>query len=634
MIPDGPQKVLIGRVADALHSGQYQAAAQLVADWHTELTGMVAPVNTKADQDVILTLLLRWCLEHDGYEEAAQLLWGPTLFDSRPESTRRVWKAFETQDLILLMGAGSMSKSYSMGVRLFLEWLRDPEFTTVRLVGPSEKHLEDNLFSHIVTLHQQSTIPLPGVVGKLFIGLDPRNRKSSISGVVIPLGQKKAAKLQGTKRIQRKVEHPLFGKTSRMFIFLDEIANIPKGIWRDIDNLMTGMGSTKGLQKIMGAFNPTEQQDEVGVRCEPVDGWQMFDADTDFEWVSARGWFVVRLDATRCENVIQRKEIFPGLQTFEGLEMVAKNAGGIDSPGYWSMGRGCFPPTGTPMSVIPAGLLLDIRADVIWYERPEPVGGVDLAFEGGDTAIFCKGSFGLASGIKLLPSLAHPLGRTIMFKNRRGDNAPRYLLVAEALIPMPKGDTIVMKEEVLRLARQFSIKPEYLAIDKTGNGQGTFDMVRHEYGEVVGVNYTEGCGNQRIMVEDHAPADELYERINSELMFATRKWIEFGYLKVAPGFPTEHVFPQLSGRRYKARGKKSAVEPKPVYASRNQGKSPDEADGFTLMLHAARKASGFVPGMMLENSTESLPGDDEVDDEFSRGNARIDVTNRYEDLDA
>lgn len=630
MLAEGYQKKLVSAVAAKLHSGNFFDAAKLVAAWFKETTGQSLSVATKDEATSVLTLLLHWCLNNDGFEDAAQMLWGPNLFDPRPDSTRRIWRAFEKQKLILLMGAGSMSKSYSMGVRLFLEWVRDPEYTTVQVVGPSEKHLEMNLFSHLVTLHQQSTIPLPGEIGKLFIGLDPRNRKSSISGVVIPLGTSKAGKLQGSKRITRKKPHPIFGTSSRMYIFLDEIANIPKGIWRDIDNLMTGMG--EGEQKLIGAFNPTEQQDEVGVRCEPVNGWQMFDPDADYEWVSARGWFVVRLDALKCENVIQRKVVYTGLQTYEGFNILVKNSGGLDSPGYWSMGRGCFPPIGVPMSVIPAGLLADLRADVIWYDRPTPCGGVDLALEGSDTAIFAKGSFGLAAGVRLLPSLAHPNGRTIMFKNKRGSNAPRYLLLAEAMIPMPKGDSIAMKNEILRLAKSFSIAPEWLAVDRTGNGQGAVDLLRYEYGAVIGVNFTEGCGKTRIMAEDHAPADELYERINSELWFATRKFIEFGYLKIAPGFPTEQVFSQLSGRRYKARGKKSAVEPKPAYASRNQGKSPDEADAFTLLVHAARKGSGHVPGMSPENSVEHMEGLD-IDDPAFRNGVRIDASNRWENLE-
>lgn len=624
MLPENsPQKKLVDVVSRQLHSGSYFEGAKSVAEWFAETTkGAVPPTNTKAQADELLGILLHWLLDNDGYEEAAQLLWGPMQFDPRPESTRRVWAAFESSNFTLLMGAGSMSKSYSMGVRLFLEWVRDPQYTTIKVLGPSEQHLEDNLFTHLVQLHRGSTIPLPGQIGKLFIGLDSRERKSSITGVVVPLGKKAAGRLQGVKRMNRKKEHPKFGKQTRMFIFLDEIANIPKGIWRDIDNQITN-SSGNGL-KIVGAFNPTDQQDEVGIRTEPPTGWSMFDPENDHEWVSTRGWRVVRLDAARCENVLAKRVVYPGLQTYEGFQMLIKNSGGMDSPGYWSMGRGCFPPTGVPMSIIPAGLLANFKAEFIWVDRPEPCGAVDLAFLGGDTAVFVKGSYGLASGVKFLPSLLHPEGRTLMFKNHRGINAPKNVVQAEVLLKLPKGDTVAIEHEILRIARSFSIKPEWLCVDKTGNGMGVFDLLRHDFGEVTGLNFFESASETRIMVEDLDTAKNLYDRANSELWFALRKFIEFEYCKLSPSFDTEELYPQLTGRRFRMTGKKSHVEKKDDYQSRSNGKSPDEADALTLLIHGVRKASGFVPGMAVENSTEDLEND--------RSDVRIDVTNKFEDL--
>jgi hypothetical protein len=624
LAPNSPQKRLVKVVSPLLHAGEYFQAAKIVANHFEQISQVEMPTATKPEADAVLTLLLQWLLNNNGLEEAAQLLWGPNMFDPRPESTQRVWKAFEENNFILLMGAGSMSKSYSMAVKLFLEWLRDPEHTTVKVLGPSEQHLEDNLFTHLVSLHRGSTIPLPGQVNQLFIGLDPRERKSSISGVVIPLGKKAAGRLQGVKRANRKVPHPVFGKTFRMFIFLDEIANIPPGIWRDIDNLITG-SSGDGL-KIIGAFNPTNQNDEVGARTEPPAGWSMFDPDVEFEWVSTRGWKVVRLDAARCENVLQRKLVFPGLQTYEGFQMVIRNSGGMDSPGYWSMCRGCFPPTGVPMSIIPSGLLADVKAEILWYDHPTPVGAVDLAFNGSDKAIFIKGSFGPASGIRLPPSLLHPEGRTIMFKNAAGNAVLRDIVLAETMLVMPKGDTVEQAAEVMRIARIYNIRPDCLCVDRTGHGQGTYDMLRHNFGEVIGVNYSESASESKVMQEDHDIAKELYVRIHSELWFATRKFIEFGYLKLALGFSTEELFPQLTGRRFRAMGKKSKVEEKDDYKSRANGKSPDEADTITLLVQVVRRAFSFIPGMVSENSRSGYDDDDLSD-------VRIDVTNRTDDLD-
>lgn len=629
MLPEGPQKQLVNDVSALLHEDKPFDAAKLVAEWVRSTGAKVPDPTKKADAYTLLNILLHYCLNNDGFEDAAMMLWGPTQFDPRPRGTKRVWSAFDTQNFILLMGAGKQSKSFSMAVRLFLEWIRDPEFTTVKVLGPSEQHLEDNLFSHLVALHKASTIPLPGEVGKLFIGIDSRSRKGSITGVVIPLGKKAAGRLQGVARIRRKKPHPVFGETSRLYVFLDEIANIPVGIWRDVDNLMSNLSDDSGL-KIIGAFNPTDQNDEVGQRCEPPFGWPSFDPDKHFEWLSNRGWFVVRLDAKYSENVMAGKVIFPGLQTLEGFNQIIRNSGGMDTPGYWSMARGCFPPLGTVLSIIPPGMLNEFKAEFLWYDNPRPCGGVDLALEGGDSARFASGKWGMATGVRYPPTLQHPNGHTIMFKNEKGRAYPRFALQLDKIFLLPKGDTVAMKTEIVRLAKSLGITPEWLVVDRTGNGAGVHDLMKYEWGVgVVGVNFSEGASETRIMVEDSDVANKLYDRIQSELMFALRKFIEFGYLKGMPSLETSELYPQLTGRLFRATGKFSKVEPKPDYKSRNQGKSPDDADAVSLLVHAVRKASGVVLGMSSENT---LAGSD--DDYYDTSNeVRIDITNRFSELD-
>jgi hypothetical protein len=627
---DCEQRELVNNVSTLLHEEKLFEAARLVADWVGECAGKrVKQPSDKAEAYQLLNILLHWLLDNNGMEEAAQMLWGPTQFDPRPNSTQRVWKAFDDHNFILLMGAASMSKSFSMAVRLFLEWIRDPEYTTIKVLGPSEQHLEDNLFSHLVTLHKGSTIPLPGTVGKLFIGMDSRSRKGSITGVVIPLGKKAAGRLQGVKRVPRKKAHPIFGKLSRMFVFLDEIANIPIGIWRDIDNIL-GSSSQEGL-KVIGAFNPTDRSDPVGERCEPPFGWQSFDADKHHEWMSTRQWFVVRLDAALCENVVAGREIFAGLQTLEGFNRIISNNGGTNSANYWSMARGCFPPLGTIMSLIPTGMLNNFKGEFIWYEKPKPAGGVDLALEGSDTAKFAHGEWGLATGIKYPPSLQHPNGLTIMFKNAKGKAYPRYALQLKQIFLLPKGDTVAMKKSVQELAQRLGITPEWLAVDRTGNGAGVHDLLKFEWGiGCIGVNFSESAGDQKIMVEDSGTAKELYDRAQTELWFAAKKFLEFEYLKGVFGLETTELFLQLTGRLYEANGKMSKVEKKADYRSRHQGKSPDDAEAVTLLVCACRKASGVTLGMRSENT---VGADEDDGDYYEDSGPRCDVTNSFSHID-
>lgn len=570
---------------------------------------------------------------------AAKILWTSTQFTPEPQCTKDVWELFETSSQGLIMGSGSMSKSYGMGVRLFLEYIRDPEFTTIKVIGPSEDHLETNLFSHITGLHRTAKLPMPGEVGELFIGLSRRDQLSSIKGVVIPVGKvKKAGRIQGAKRRSRPTPHKLFGALSRLFIFMDEVENIPGGIWSDVDNILSNIdeeGTVSGF-KIFGAYNPSDQTLEVGKRAEPPFGWNAFDMEKHFKWKSTRGWDVLRLDGERCENVVQGKVIYPGLQTRAGLEAIARNSGGRQSAGYFTMGRGAYPPSGVELTIIPPGLLAKMRGKFIWYESPTPVGAADLALEGGANAVFTLGKWGRASGILFPPSLEHPLGRRYLFKDRMGQSIIRWGLQAEQQLIVPRGETVHMKDSLIGLCRKAGIKGEFFACDRTGGGSGVADLMRYEWSPSIhDVNYSEGCSNTKIMLEDRKTCDEELERLASELWFAMKAWGEFNYLLISPEFDMTKITQQLTQRKFRTTGLRTKVEAKKDYMSRGF-ESPDEADSLTLLVHAARKGSGVTLSMKLDE-TSDMPGSEDFDgweDEMKlRGGARIDATNTTQFLD-
>lgn len=628
---------LVDECAPLLHERKRGAVAQrLIAFYQIKGMRVGGKDSDKKTLPIIMAfvhnLMEQGC---DGMSAAARMLWTPNQFTPEPESVKAVWGLFDSADRGLIMGAARLGKSFSMGVRLFLEWVRDPEFTTVRVLGPSEDHLEQNLFSHIVGLHKNSSLPMPGEVGELFIGLNRREQMSSIKGIVIPKGNsKKAGRLQGGHRRPRTNPHPKFGNLSRMFIFLDEIENIPNGVWLDIDNVLSEI--EKGSQgfKVFGAYNPTNPYDEVGKRAEPPFGWGDLDADTHFRWKSNRGWDVLRLDGERCENVVQGKVIFPGLQTRDGLEAIAQGAGGRNSPGYMTMGRGMYPPVGMAATVIPAGMVPKWRGEFVWYDPPQPVVGVDLAFEGGDAAIYTLGKWGNASGIKFPPSLEFPNGRTVMFKDPRGQITPRWGLEVSQQFTLPKGDTVALKNTILDMNRKCGVRPEFFAVDRTGHGAGVADLLRYEWSSAIwDVNYTEGAGEEKLMAEDSKTCKEMYERMYSVLWFALRQWGEFGYLLFNPSLDLSKLIQQLTQRETRTISGRSKVESKSDYKSRGFA-SPDEADSLTLLAHAARKGSGLALSRRGENVDS--PGGSPFDDwpgEHYPGGTRIDSTNRSEFLD-
>lgn len=629
-----PDEIQLAKTVAALvHKQSMRDAAQHVADF----LKLDVPKIEDAPQKYlpILQNYLHFLMNSGGMEEAAQLLWTPTQFTPEPQSVRDIWQHFDEATTGLIMGAASMGKSFSVGVRMFLEWIRDPQWTTVKVVGPSEDHLESNLFSHLVGLHQKSSLPMPGEVGELFIGIDRRNQYSSIKGIIIPVGNtKKAGRLQGTKRINRDKPHPEFGPLSRLFIFVDEVENVPGGIWPDIDNVLATVDEEKNSgTKIFCAYNPRDQAGEVGKRAEPVFGWQHFDVDTHFKWKSVRGWDVLRLDGEKSENVVQGKKIYPGLQTRAGLEKIAKNSGGRESAGYYTMGRGAYPPMGLELSVIPEGMFMKWFGEFIWYDAPDPCAGCDLALDGGANAVYTLGKVGYATGIKFPPSMEFPQGTKVMFKDKAGRVVPRFACQADQQFILPKGETVAMARKIVEINKKAGVRPEHYCNDSTGHGRGVSDMIKYEWSSAIwAVNYSDGASETKIMLEDTKTCAQVCERMCSELWFALRAFGEHQYFLMAPTMDREKLTPQVTKRKFRG-GAKSRVESKKDYMSRGNNESPDEADSLTLFLHAARKATGIIPSMRGDPGESPMSDDSDWYEQQYPGGVRIDPSNQTDFLD-
>jgi len=616
---------LVNIASGHLHAEQMVDAARAIA----EFSGI--PAKRVDNNKIALELcnsLFYWCLNNDRYDYAAQLIWGETLFTAKPRCTRMVWNELKESDSLMLMGAASMSKSYGAGAWFLLDWVRDPEYTSVNVVGPSEDHLKDNLFTHLVTMHRSSTLPLPGVIGDLFIGLDPRAKKSAIRGIIIPTG-KKSGRLQGRKAVPRKKPHPIFGRMSRIRFFLDELEKIPVGVWKDIDNIFANMDGEAGRFKIAGAFNPEDPSGQVALRCEPPQGWEAFNPESDELWTSKRGWRVLRLDAAKCENVVENRVIYPGLQTRIGFDRIISNAGGVDTPGYWTMARACFPRGGAIYSVFSTTLATKMRGEFMFAEEPMNVASVDSALEGSDTAEMAVGRFGKAIGIRYAPSFEHPNGREVLFRDALGKPRMRWALQLDQIFPLAKGDTVKVAMEVKEKAQKFKVAPGCLMLDRTGNGAGVHDLLKSLWSEEVrGVNYQESATEKKILEEDTKTAKEEYERVVSELWFAAKKWSEFEFLKVKPEAMSEELARELTGRRYDA-AKLTRVESKVDYKSRGNP-SPNKADALTLLVHAARTASGVIPSAADDCAGTVVTGQGQHEEPIP---VICCESNRFDDLD-
>jgi hypothetical protein len=614
---------LAAEVAMPLHLDDPIVAANMTLQG----LGQDATVHDKEEAFIVLNSLKQALLDNDLYADAAKLLWKPSQFSAEPRSVRMIFDALFNEGQVLVQGGASMGKSFSVGVWMYLDWLRDPQNTNILVVGPSENHLQQNLFSHITNLHNNAAIPSPGKPTNLCIALDPHDQYAGIKGVVIPLGKKSAGRLQGVKVKPRQLPHPKLGKMTRLRIVLEEAENIHVGVWEDMVNVTAN--AANNLQfKVVAAYNPKDRSSPVGVRAEPEEGWGSIDIDTSESWYTKRGWKLIRLDGYKSENVLKGVEIFPGLQTAVGLEKLTLQAGGARTAGWYTMARGWYPEEGADTVVIPSALVKDesIRGEFLFAEEPVVVASLDVALEGGDNAILCLGRYGRAMGVRTHPDLQNPKGKEVLYRDVRGNRYYRSALQVDQFVLLPKGRTEELVEEVLKVTRAMGIKPEWLGVDRTGNGAGVHDLLRSKLGDSVkGINSSTSSTDRRILAEDtKLPCDE-YNLLATELWFAVKKWVEVGVLKFAPTLPSDPVVSQLSGRRFiQPTGQpKVRVESKKEYKSRGN-KSPDHADALTLLLHTVRLQTGITQSF----SAKTGEGDD-----WRPMKQRVGVTDRPHRLD-
>jgi len=563
-----------------------------------KLLGRPPTVTTRVQAVKVCQSLFQYLLDNDMYLQAATLQWGPEIFNTEPESTRRAFSAIETGSLVLLMGASSMSKTYAAGAYFLLDYLRDPFYTTVKLAAVNEDHLKKNLFAHVVTLYRACAIPSVFEIivqdSALWMGIKKAGNEFGISGIAFKQSQETSGQFKGYKyKPVRKKKHPKFGYMSRLRVLGDEGQNWPMGPFKDFNTLIASKSGTDFV-KVAVAFNPESTSQHVVQIAEPDQGWNIEELDTLYDYESKSGWKVCRLDAARCENVIQKKVVYPGLQTYEGFLGYLK-AGGDNSPNYFTFARGFPPMVGTVNVLIPPQWPQQQRGEATFIENPQVCAAVDLAFMGKDTAQLAYGRWGLASGWR------DHLGTFVTFKDRLNvaQDKPRHVLQIDVILPLQKhDDTVKMAEEIVAKCKMLQIPPEWVAIDKTGYGFGTWSHLNKVWGEVFGIAWNEKATERKIVAEDMEGADKQCDGVMSEMWWAFRRWLDprCCAILINPIIPPQPIHTQLTSRRYKTGKNGIKAEAKEEYMARNQN-SPDEADALVMLVHVVRKNSDVIPGL-------------------------------------
>lgn len=542
-------------------------------------------------------LFLMSLLYRRDYEGAATLLWGEDTFTCEPHFVKLIWEAITKKRLINVLGCASASKTYSPAARFLLEWVMDPEFTLVRVMSTKEDHVRKNLFADMQRLYSGSVIQLPGKAEADAIATESGKRGGQgIFMIVIPRGPDAGGTIKGSK-VKPRPAHPLFGTSSRTFLLIDEAQEVPENAFSEIGNLFSSMEEDDVEHtKIVMAANPKEVLSEYGKRCEPtaeIGGWPAVQTrDSNIEtWESRLGWFCVRLNAMKCENVSQKKTVFPRFITANGVSMKIRDAGGDpDHPLIWSECWGMFPPSGSMAAVIQKHWVDRARKEWIFESVTQTVAAEDVALSGDLPTLSCG-----------------RIGRAVAYRDYEGNRheltEPKWALQADVVGVLPRtNDSQLLADETMERLQSLAVKPKLFAIDRTGVGQGTHDIIRHQWREkvdgmkdgvvvdILGIHYSEKPTEVPICAEDTKTPRELYDSVIAEMWYATAKFLEYDFLAIGKNVDDFTIYELVNrlGGSPAGKGKLKTVESKDLFKLRNGGKSCDRADAFVEMVHCAR----------------------------------------------
>lgn len=505
---------------------------------------------------------------------AATVLLGQDVFNFEIAVVRRVWSAYFQHGLLLIQAGSSLAKTFTLIGALYMDWLSDPEFTSVKLISVTGGHAERNAFSTLGMFHKACVIPMAGRLNTESLLLSPENKRMGFTLVRIPDGESAGNVVQGLHPINRPTEHPIFGKSSRERLYIDEAEDCPRNIWRGVANFRSSMDGVETI-KVCAPFNPKDIGSPVGQLAQPKTGG-MVGPDGPKEWEGQEGWYVLRLDARESENVQQRKMVFPGLHTWENYAAIMSKGGG-NSIERFAYLHGVYTPSGASNSIFSNEMVEKCKGHFVFYAGTEKAFGVDIAVEGRDEAIGAFGRCGMAS------EFVHESGHRTKFKS------VRFCAQLDQFIELEKGSTKIVALSVIGNAKRLSVKGGYVAMDATGNGRTPTDVVSIEWDDaVIGVDFGSEPSHKKILEEDKKTPCEEYERMNTELLYALQKWMDFGYFAISPTACHQMFIEELLGRKYKlGELKKVRAEDKKEYKSR-LGRSPDRLDSACLFLAACR----------------------------------------------
>jgi len=582
------------RKQDEFPDARIEVANEMLVD-----LGQNPTIESDEEANAFMKSVVQAWLDDEKYMQAAVFLLGRDYFDERSVLVKDIFTSLQKYDRNSIPGASSVSKSFSVVIWHAMDWLRDPENTAIRVTALSDTTLRNNIFNNLTHCFRSMILDYGVIYGNLFIGLNIKDRQGCISGITYPQDSNETGRFKGFKPISRNgPPHKQFGSKTRVRLIMEEASNMPDGVRQELNSMESSLSDTDdGRVKLTAIFNPYHISHWTAKISAPKEGIASLDIEKDHQWESADGWHVTRLDAKRCENVVNKKVLISCMMSHKKFkELESRGASSVD---YCCYGRGFWPVAGSYYLLIPRYLLDGRKCQPLFMGSVLNVATCDTAIVE-DSIVLSPARWGRAVGIEW------PDGRKEMFDPANPHpqrKKPKHILWCEPQIKiqLQRRDTMLVAEAIRDMCKAVHVEPEWLAVDSTGSGIGIYDWLYNNFGSVFPIQWASKATEYPILENSTQKPVDLYDRISSEMWFAFRDWLEYDLIFLSPNFVDEPLFSQLTGRRLPLREKsqrgKLSVESKSEYKSHEGGVSPDEADSAVMLPQLIRMRGQHVPGM-------------------------------------
>lgn len=463
-------------------------------------------------------------LADENYLEAGTIAYHRGMFDPRPRHVRRIFHTLTHYDLVMLVGSGDLGKSLNAAIFASLFWIQDPDFTLVKFASVTDTNLKQNLWAKLLRYQDSCLFPVGHEQNDSRMRIWKFGAKdrpeAGIDAVLVGRGEEASGRMKGNHpQPFRNVEHPRWGWLTRILLLLDEGQHLPKGVEQDLGSPMTSVDPETHVMKIVITANLTDELKWAVKKAAPRVGWREELMDTLYDWTTDAGWRVCRVDTQQTENIVQRREVFPGFPKFGGEKKFMN--GTVPTSDYYIMWRGWTVPGRSAEVVIPSQWFEQALGEPIFVGRVQPIAAFDPAYDQ-DTAVLALGRYGQARG------WLDWQGNEMLFDARTGpanDKEHRHTCVLDQLIHLKSRDPVALAREVKEWCVKWNVGPEYVAGDRTGNGIATTSHLQSYWGHIAAINWRDAPTEHRILAEHKESAGIYCDSLISEMYFTIRCWI-------------------------------------------------------------------------------------------------------------